>query len=67
MQSINKKNISLNMKKFDFDLRDKTPNNIKTIDKIVNNLVWNCFNISHIHIETEDNSKQWKKVIIKFE
>ena len=55
------------MKKFDFDLRDKTPNNIKTIDKIVNNLVWNCFNISHIHIETEDNSKQWKKVIIKFE
>lgn len=53
------------MKKFDFDLKDKK--RMYIAGRIINNILWNESNISHIHVETEDDSKQWKKVIINFE
>lgn len=55
------------MKEFDFDLKNKPSlDNIEIIDRIINNVVWHCSRISHIHVETEDDSKKLKKVIIDF-
>lgn len=57
------------MKEFDFDFENPEGNEEKYLsikERIVDTLKWKTFTVKKIHLETEDDTNIYKKIIIEW-